>query len=187
MMAQALNQVFGYASATNNMIYMLPNNTKLDTTLLSSLMKRVVIIVDPSHGDKTAFSNSKLMSFTSMVTGVSMDNNIYRESSLLGVVAVNRTNGYITDVSNNLCLLYPDLQPNKNNYDFVTSGIFNNVSFIAMNFQYKDQFLLGYNKTFFGSCAFIHKQKTLETICLKPEYASTNICKSIKKSTLNTV
>jgi len=180
MMAQALNQVFGYASATNNMIYTLPDNTKLDTTMLSSLMKRVVVIVDPSHGDKTAFANSRLSSFTSMVTGVSMDNNIHRESSLLGVIAVNKTNGYITDVSNNLCLLYPDLQPNKNNYDFITSGIFNNVSFIAMNFQYKDQFLLEYNKTFFGSCAFINKHKTLETICIKPEYGSTNICRNIK-------
>jgi hypothetical protein len=180
MMSQALNQVFGYASPMSNMIYMLPNNAKLDTTMLSSLMKRVIIIVDPSHGDKSAFANSKLMSFTSMVTGVSMDNNIYRESSLLGVVAVNRTNGYITDVSNNLCLLYPDLQPNKNNYDFITSGIFNYLSFIAMNFQYKDQFLFEYNKTFFGSCAFIHKQKTLETMCIKPEYGSTNICKNIK-------
>ena len=177
MMAQALNQVFGYLSPMSNMIYILPDNRKLDTALLSSLMKHVVIIVDPSHGDKTAFANSKLSGFTSMVTGVSMDNNIYRESSLLGVVAVNRTNGYTTDVSNNLCLLYPDLQPNKNNYDFVTSGIFNNVSFIAMNFQYKDQFLLEYEQTFFGSCAFIQKQKTLRTICLKPEYSSANICK----------
>lgn len=180
MMAQALNQVFGYASPMSNMIYMLPSNTKLDNTMLSSLMKRVVIIVDPSYGDKVAFANSKLSAFTSMVTGVSMDNNIHRESSLLGVIAVNRTNGYITDVSNNLCFLYPDLQPNKNNYDFITSGIFNCVSFIAMNFQYKDQFLLEYNKTFFGSCAFIHKQKILETICIKPEYGSTNICKNIQ-------
>lgn len=189
MMAQALNQVFGYASPMSNMIYMLPHNTTLDTTLLSSLMKRVVIIVDPSYGDKTIFANSKLSGFTSMITGVSMDNNIYRESSLLGVVAVNRTNGYITDVSNNLCLLYPDLQPNKNNYDFVTSGIFNYLSFIAMNFQYKDQFLLEYNNTFFGSCAFIHKQKTLETMCLKTEYDSTNICRSVilaqEKAALN--
>jgi hypothetical protein len=180
MMSQALNQVFGYASPMSNMIYTLADNTILDTALLSSLMKRVIIIVDPSHGDKTAFANSKLNNFTSMVTGVSMNNNIYRESSLLGIVAVNRTNGYTTDVSNNLCLLYPDLQPNKNNYDFITSGIFNNLSFIAMNFQYKDQFLLEYNNTFFGSCAFIHKQKTLEKICLKPEYGSTNICKNMK-------
>jgi hypothetical protein len=136
-----------------------------------------VIIVDPSYGDKTMFTNSKLSDFTSMVTGVSTTNNIYRESNLLGVIAVNRTNGHSTDVSNNLCLLYPDLQPNKNNYDFVTSGIFNYVSFIAMNFQYKDQFLIQYNKIFFGSCAFIKKQKTIDTICLDPAYASTNICK----------
>jgi hypothetical protein len=179
MMAQALNQIFGYASPMSNMIFMLPNNSTLDTTLLSSLMKRVVIIVDPTYGNPTGYTNSKLYDFASMHLGVSTTNNIYRESNLLGVIAVNRTSGRSTDVSNNLCLLYPDLQPNKNNYDFVTSGIFNYVSFIAMNFQYKDQFLLQYNEIFFGSCAFIKKQKTIDTICLDPAYRATNICKDI--------
>ncbi len=184
MMAQALNQIFGYASQTRNMIYILPENTTLDTTLLSSLRKRVIIIVDPSYGDKVEFANSKLSNFTSMVTGVSMNNNIYRESDLLGVIAVNRTNGYSTDISNNLTILCPELQPNKNNYDFVTSGIFNYVSFIGMNFQYKDQFLLQYNNTFFKSCAFIKKEKTLESICMQPEYQTTNACKNIKVANL---
>jgi hypothetical protein len=179
MMAQALNQVFGYASPMNNMIYILPENTLLDHVLLSSLMKRVVIIVDPSYGDKTGFANSTLGNFTSMVTGVSLNNNIYRETSLLGVVAVNRTNGYTTDVSNNLAILYPDIQPNKNNYDFVTSGIFNRVSFIGMNFQYKDQFLLEYNNKFFKSCAFVRKNTIINTLCLDTAYSSTNICKDI--------
>ena len=178
MMAQALNRVFGYASVMGNMIYILPNNTTLDTTPLSSLMRRVVIIVDPSYGDKSAFLNNNLSNFTSMVTGVTI-NNIYRESDLLGVVAVNRTNGYTTDISNNLCILYPQLQSNKNNYDFVTSGIFNYVSFIGMNFQYKDQFLIEYNTKFFKSCAFIQKQKIIESICLDPEYGATNICKNL--------
>jgi hypothetical protein len=180
MMAQVLNKVFGYTSAMGNMIYTLDaSNTSLDTTPISELMKRVVIIVDPSYGDKSAFANSPLHDFTSMVTGVSMNNNIYRESNLLGVVAVNRTNGYTTDVSNNLCILYPDLQPNNNNYDFVTSGIFNYLSFIAMNFQHKDQFLIDYNTKFFQSCAFIKKQEMIKTMCLKPEFGATNICKNI--------
>jgi hypothetical protein len=186
MMAQALNQVFGYASQTNNMIYILPQNQTLDTTPLSSLMKRVVIIVDPSYGDKPGFLNSKLSDFTSMVLGVSLNNNsIYRESGLLGVVAINRSNGKNTDISNNLTILYPDLQPNKNNYDFVTSGIFNNVCFIGMNFQYKDQFLLQYNNTFFNSCAFVKKQRMLESMCLHPEYQATNVCKNIKAAKKN--
>lgn len=180
MMAQALNQVFGYGSPTGNMIYILPNNKTLDTTLLSALMRKVVIIVDPTNGNKSGFANSNLMNFTAMVTGVSTNNNIYRESDLLGVVAVNRANGYNTDVSNNLCILFPPLQPNKNNYDFVTSGIFNELSFIGMNFQYKDQFLLEYNKDFFNSCAFIKKQKVLDSICNRTEYSSTNICKELK-------
>ena len=82
-------------------------------------------------------------------------------------------------MSNNLCILYPDLQPNKNNYDFVTSGIFNYLSFIGMNFQYKDQFLIQYNTTFFNSCAFVKKQKMIETMCLNPEFGATNVCKNI--------
>ena len=178
MMAQALNEVFGYASPTSNMIYMLPQNKSLDTTLMSALIQKVVIIVDPTHGDKAAFDNSNLSNFTSLITGSSMNNNIYRESTLLGVVAVKRSTGNETDISNNLTILYPDLQPNKNNYDFITSGIFNYVSFIGMNFQHKDQYLLEYNK-FFKSCAFIHKKNTLSTMCVQPQYRSTTICKNI--------
>jgi hypothetical protein len=164
-----------------NMIYTLDssNNDSLDTTPLSELMNKVIIIVDPTHGNKTAFPNSRLSDFASMITGVSMNNQIYRESTLLGVVAVNKTNGYATDVSNNLSILYPDLQANKNNYDFVTSGIFNYLSFIGMNFQYNDQFLIQYNTKFFNSCAFIKKQKMIETMCLNPEFGATNVCKNI--------
>ena len=176
MMGQALNEVFGYSSPMSNMIYILPGNKTLDTTLISSLMQKVVIIVDPSYGDKTAFENSKLNNYTSLITGISL-NNIYRESTILGVVAVNRSSGKITDLSNNLTIVYPDLRPNKNNYDFVTSGIFNYVSFIGMNFQYTDQFLLEYN-TFFKLCAFIDKQKTITNMCIQPEYSSTTICKT---------
>jgi len=183
MMGQALNQVFGYSSPTSNMIYILPDNTTLDMTLITTLLRKVVIIVDPTHGDKTGFMNSNLHDFTSLVTGVSLNNNIYTESNILGVIAVNKVNGYTTDVSNNLCILYPDLQPHKNNYDFVTSGIFNYVSFIGMNFQYKDQYLIEYNKNFFSSCAFVKKQKMIQTICNRGEYNTTNICKSIISNT----
>jgi hypothetical protein len=124
-----------------------------------------------------------LTNFTALGTGVSTNNQIHREASLLGVIAVNRTNGYTTDMSNNLCILYPDLQPNKNNYDFVTSGIFNYVSFIGMNFQYTDQYLLEYNNTkFFKGCAFIDKKKTITSLCNDPLYSSTNICKKLASS-----
>ncbi len=180
MMAQVLNKIYGYTSAMGNMIYTDSTNDKsLDTTPLSELMKKVIIIVDPTHGNKTGFANSKLSDFTSIIAGISMTNQIHRESSLLGVIAVNRTNGYSTDVSNNLCFLYPDLQPNKNNYDFVTSGIINYVSFIAMNFQYNDQFLIQYNTKFFNSYAFVKKQKMIDTMCLNPEFGETTVCKNI--------
>ena len=179
MMAQALNEVYGYGSPMSNMIYILPQNKSLDTVLISELIQKVVIIVDTTYGDKIAFENSKLSNYSSLVTG-SSSNNIYREGSLLGVVAVNRTSGKTTDISNNLTLLYPELQSNKNNYDFITSGIFNYVSFIGMNFQYTDQFLKEYNNIF-KLCAFLKKEKTISTLCYNNFYSSTNICKKINK------
>ena len=179
MMGQALNEVFGYASPTGNMIYILPQNKSLDKTILSDLIQKVVIIIDPTYGDKAGFENSLLSSYASLITGNSLSNNIYRESTLLGVLAVNRSTGNAQDISNNLTILYPDIQANKNNYDFITSGVFNNISFIGMNFQYMDQFLNEYNKIF-SICAFLNKGQKLDEMCNDNLYRSTNICKRIK-------
>jgi hypothetical protein len=179
MMAQAINEVYGYSSPLSNMIYILPSHQTLDNTLLSSLVNKVVIIVDPTYGDKNGFENSQLNNYTSLVLGSSLSNTIYRESTLLGVMSVNKETGNSNELINNLTFLYPDIQQNNNNYDFITSGIFNYVSFIGMNFQYNDAFLNEYNDTFFSSSAIVSKLSILETICKKPEYGSTNFCKVI--------
>jgi hypothetical protein len=162
MMAQSLNEVFGYSSKTGNRIYMTEAKT-LDYTPLSKLNNQVIIIIDPSQGDSNAFENSRLMQFTSMMMFKTV-NHIYRETKLLADVST-------TDVSNNLTILYPDLQQNKANYDFVTSGIFNNISFIGMNFQYYDGFLALYNGTeFFSKSAFLDKVNTITALCALPKY-----------------
>ena len=181
MMAQAINQVYGYGSKMKNMVYILPNKQTLDNTLLSSLIGKVVIIVDPTHGDKNAFSNSRLVDYTSLITGSSLTNNIYRETNLISTMTISKSTGNPIDVSNNLSILYPDLlNANSNNYDFITTGMFNYVTFIGMNFQHNDSYLIEYNK-FFKSCAFLKKGPTLQSMCNDPKYTFTNLCTSIKK------
>jgi hypothetical protein len=163
-----------------NIVYILPNKQTLDNTLLSSLIQKVVIIVDPSHGDKNAFANSRLLDYTSLVTGSSLTNNIYRERSLISSMTISKSTGTPIDVSNNLSIVYPDLlNANSNNYDFITTGMFNYVTFIGMNFQHNDTYLIEYNK-FFKSCAFLKKGTTLAMMCSDPKYSSTNLCKKIK-------
>lgn len=180
-MGQAINEVYGYGSKMNNMVYILPPKQSLDITMLSKLMGKVIIIVDPSHGDKNAFINSRLMNYTSMITGSSLSNNIYRETSLLGVISVTKSTGGSTDISNNLTILYPDiLGANSNNYDFITTGMFNYITFIGMNFQRNDTYLSEYNK-FFKSCAFLNKGNVLKNMCADPKYSSTNMCKNLNK------
>jgi hypothetical protein len=73
-----------------------------------------------------------------------------------------------------LSILYPDLQANSNNYDFVTTGFFNYISFIGMNYQYNDNFLKDYNNHF--SCAFMNKEKFIGNLCEKTEYSSSKFC-----------
>jgi len=179
MMAQTLNEVFGYGSLVGNMIYIVPQNTTLENTKLNTLFQKVIIIVDPTYADKNAFENSKLSSFTSLVVGNSLSNHIYRESNLLSVIDVNNTTGTDTNVSNHINILYPNLQVNKNNYDFVTTGIFNKISFIGMNFQYYDVFLTDYN-AIFTNCAILNKNDTLKTMCSQSQYSPTKTCKNLK-------
>ena len=69
--------------------------------------------------------------------------------------------------------MYPDSDnPHNNNYDFVTSGVFNSVSFIGMNFQNNDIYLTEYNN-FFKTSAFIKKGDKLITMFNDPKYSST--------------
>ena len=177
MMAQALDEVYGYASPLSNMIYMLPSNVQLGNVKLSDLFQKVVIIVDTSHGDANAFGNSKLNNYASMVTGKSTTEQLYRETDFLNKTYNKISNEYL---SQNISILYPNIQQNKKNYDFTTSGIFNNVSFIGMNFQSNDAYLKEYNNIFSKS-AILYKQKILQEMCSKNEYKSTNICNAVNK------
>jgi hypothetical protein len=161
MMAQALDEVYGYASPLSNMIYMLPSNVQLESVKLSDLFQKVVIIVDPSHGDPNKLKTSKLINYTSMVTGDSLSKHLYREKDLLARVYMSNKRVSDDYISNNLTILYPDIQQNKKNYDSISSGIFNNVSFIGMNFQSNDAFLKDYNGIFSQS-AILYKQKIQE-------------------------
>jgi hypothetical protein len=181
MMAQSLNNIFGYNSLLGNMIYIVPQNNTLDTTQLTKLLRKVVIIVDTTYADKSAFENSKLSSFTSLITGNSLTNHMYRESELLSVIDVNKSISTDTNVSNTINILYPNLQVNKNNYDFVTTGIFNKISFIGMNFQYYDLFLTDYN-AIFSNCAILNKNDTLKTMCSQTQYSPTKTCKNLNST-----
>jgi hypothetical protein len=159
MMAKTLNEVFGYASPLSNMIHI--SRSELDKTPLSTLNNKIIIIVDPSYGNNTAFKNSRLYEFTSLITS-GTSNHIYRETNLLASLSSSTGDS----LSKNLTILYPNLQSNNNNYDFITTGIFNNISFIGMNFQYYDQYLAEYNgSNFFSTSAFLDKTKTLESLC----------------------
>lgn len=180
MMAQALDEVYGYASPLSNMIY-IPSTIDLANVKLSDLIQKVVIIVDTSYGDSNAFENSKLNNYASMVTGKSMTQQLYREKNLLSALYMSNTRSVSNEsISNNLTILYPDIQQNKINYDSITSGIFNNVSFIGMNFQSSDKYLLDYN-TIFSKSAILYKKKTLQDMCIKNEYKSTNICSAVNQ------
>ena len=180
MMAQALDEVYGYSSPLSNMIYILPSNTELSNVKLSDLNQKVVIIIDTSYGDPNTFENSKLNNYAAMVTGKSLSQQLYRETNLLSLIH-SKSNSK-TDISNNLTILYPNIQQNKINYDFTTSGIFNYVSFIGMNFQSSDKHLSEYNNIFSAS-AFLYKKKQLQDMCNKKEYSSTNICTAVKQQT----
>jgi hypothetical protein len=158
MMAKTLNEVFGYASSLSNIIHI--STSELDKTSLSKLNNKVVIIVDPSYGNDAAFKNSKLYEFASMI--ISGTNHIYREQELMSSLSSSTGDS----LSKNLTILYPNLQSNNNNFDFITSGIFNSISFIGMNFQYYDQYLSEYNGTkFFSTSAFLDKEKLLKSLC----------------------
>jgi hypothetical protein len=105
MMAKTLNEVFGYASSLSNTIHI--SRSQLDKIALSVLNNRVIIIVDPSYGNKTAFINSKLYQFTSMtITGT---NHIYREQQLMSSLSSSTGDS----LSENLTILYPNLQSNN--------------------------------------------------------------------------
>ena len=84
----------------------------------------------------------------------------------------------LLDLSNNINILYPDVQVNKINYDCITTGFFNNISFIGMNFQSNDKYLKEYNKIF-TKYAILNKTTALKELCLGEMYKNATTCKKI--------
>jgi hypothetical protein len=178
-MGDVLNEMFGYANVgEGNRIYIKGVNETLDQIVLSKLMRKVIIIVDATHGDPAKFNSSKLHLYTTMNLGT-QTNNIYREDDIVNTIA-HDSNKFIK-VNKNLNILYPNLEYSNSNYDFVTSGINNGISFIGMNFQKNDIYLKEYNNSlFFNNYAFIEKSATMTKLCANPAYSNMTNCPKIK-------
>lgn len=186
IMGNTLNEIFGYSNrGQGNRIYIKGLNETLDKKPLSSLMKKVIIIVDATHGDPAKFNSSKLRLYTSMTLGTQI-NKIYRENDVLNTLSYNSQK--LIDVSNNLNIVYPNLEYSNSNYDFVTTGINNGISFIGMNFQNNDIYLKEYNNSlFFNNYAFIEKTATMTKLCAKQEYSNMTNCSKVTKTVAKTI
>jgi hypothetical protein len=126
------------------LFYMPSNSITLDDIKLNDVMGKVVIIVDSTGVSN--YSSSKLNKITSLNLGT-QTNKIYRESEMINELKSDQTYG--TNIfSTNLNLLYPDLNGNVQNYDSITSGINSSVSFIAMNYQLNDEYLIQFENKF---------------------------------------
>ena len=169
IMANTLNELFGYANPAGNLIYISPINTILDNVPINSLNGKVVIIVDTTYGDSSKFISSQLNKYNSLRIGT-LNNNLYREeNSLIQLKKIN------SDASANLTFLYPDLGFSSSNYDYVTKGVFNNISFIGMNYQTNDKYLKNYNLMFTVKSvksAFINKTTYIKSLIDTPAYNS---------------
>ena len=144
-MFTSLNSIFGSNSGSNNIIYL---TNDLRNTTFSQLKRKVIILVEYScilttyeSECKTAFESSSLYRMSALhLNGI--HNKVYRESQLL----TDRIslNDYAIQFEINkvyLDIIYPNVQTNSHNYDFITSGFNNGISFIGLNFQTKDTYL----------------------------------------------
>lgn len=169
IMAKTLNELFGYSNPAGNLIYINPMNSTLDNASIKNLNGKVIIIVDSTYGDSSKFVSSKLNKYNSLQIGT-LNNNVYREeNSLIQLKKIN------ADSSTNLTFLYPDLGFSSSNYDYITKGVFNKISFIGMNYQTSDKYLKNYNLMFtIGSVksAFIYKNDYIKTLMDTPAYNS---------------
>jgi len=164
-MGDALNNIFGFENSIGNLIYIAPPGISLDNETLTNLRNKVVIIVDPTNGDPSKFESSKLNWINSLTVGGGTNNSYSEKESIINVSSIN------TNSQSNLTFLYPELSYLSSNYDFVTTGIFNNISFICMSFQTNDKWLTNYNsKDFFGSSAFILKTKIITNMASNAKY-----------------
>jgi hypothetical protein len=153
--ANALNVSFGSANSSGNMIYVPRSPETLDESLVKDLMKKIIIIVDTTG--LTKFESSKLYPITCLMLGT-VNNQIYRESEVIGNMMNDDT--LADKLKDNLNMVYPDVSPSSENYDFVTTGINNGIQFIAMNAQTNDIYLDTYNTKYFNNYAITPKVTT---------------------------
>ena len=157
-MADSLLTIFGekLLSKQHSGFENAMNGNNLASVYLSYLRKKVVIIVDKTR--TMNFTSSKLYKHTNLCLGESMGH-IYRASDLKhkpDISNLRSNNKY------NMCLLLPDKDKNRDNYDPTEIGFLNGVQFIAMNFQMKDEYLNVYNRIFTDAgYAFAKKQEAL--------------------------
>jgi hypothetical protein len=148
LMFDSLNNIFGsgLSESINNIIFF---TSDLTTATFNQLMGKVIILVECCKNStydlecETVFNTSSLYNITSLTLSGS-GSRIYRESELIW----NNPLDYVTFKSNNinnLNIIYPNLQTNYHNYDFITSGINNGITFIGLNFQNNDSQLTRLN------------------------------------------
>ena len=144
-MFTSLNSIFGSNSGSNNIIYL---TNDLPNTTFSQLKRKVIILVEYScitttyeAECKTAFESSSLYKMSALHLNGS-NNKVYRESELIdGRISLNDFAIEFQKHKNYLDIIYPNVQINSYNYDFITSGFYNGISFIGLNFQTKDTYL----------------------------------------------
>lgn len=149
LMFDSLNNIFGsgLSESINNIIF---STNDLVTATFNQLMGKVIIIVECCKNStydsecETVFNTTSLYNITSLTLNGSASR-IYRESELIW----NNPLDYATFKNNNmnsLNVIYPNLQTNYHNYDFITSGIDNGITFIGLNFQNNDSQLALLNR-----------------------------------------
>jgi len=174
-MYDAIDSLFGSKNKLNiNLIYVLPNDQNLTDIKLKDLKNKIVIIVDSSNGDKAKFENSNLNKICSLHTTGNLKSKIVRETQLYNDSTIKN----VSDIDNNsITILYPDIKQSKINYDFITTGIINDITFIGMNFQSDDKYLTEYNNNiFFEKSAFLNKKVVRGKMCNNDKYKNIGIC-----------
>jgi hypothetical protein len=153
--AKSINSLFGSGNSLGNMIYVPEIPATLDTVKIKNLAKKIIIIVDTTS--LTNFGNSKLNPITALTLGT-VNNQIYRESDVVSsIVNIDHFSDKFKDYVN---IIYPDISPTSDNYDFVTTGINTGIQFIGMNAQTMDNYLTIYNTNYFNKYAIKKKIAT---------------------------
>ena len=144
-MFTSLNSTFGSTNGSKNIIYL---TSDLPNTTFNQIKGKVIILVEYSciattnePECKTAFESSSLYQMSALHLNGS-NNKVYRESELIdGRISLNDYAEWFKTNANYLNIIYPNVQTSSSNYDFITSGFNNGISFIGLNFQTNDSYL----------------------------------------------